>query len=75
MNVGELKCLLEHVNDTKEVTIIVSKPGSIGATPHVKIRDAGIGIDWDGHMFMLYPEKPLIVKREEEKWQEAPQVK
>lgn len=42
-----------------EVKVVVCRPGSIGGTPAVSVRSAGIGIDWDARSFLIYPADQL----------------
>jgi hypothetical protein len=70
MNVGELKKLLEPVEDDREV-IIPSKMAlslyfngklihAVGPISHINIKSAAPGLDWEApHMFILFPEHDL----------------
>ena len=76
MKLTELKAIIDREvedlaewkwkEDAIEVGVIIASPG-IGATPAVKVRSAGRGIDWDDGVFLIGTTEPLVVKSKKEK--------
>ena len=64
MNLSELKQLVDRYyrpeHEDPEVVIEIRLPYStVGGTPTVKIKNVGMGFDWDRGKFILRPEEPL----------------
>jgi hypothetical protein len=70
MKLGELQNIINRtINDNPlakdcEVTIPISGENGIGSTPSVSVRSAGKGFDWDGYMFMIFPDTHLYKKNQ-----------
>lgn len=60
MKIHEFRKLIDKIDDAerdyenKEVTVVLSEKGSVGATPSIKVRDAHVGFDWDAGQIMIY---------------------
>ena len=69
MKVGDLKKMLEHIDDDLEVVIPVHRgTPSVGPHPTVDVQSVGSGFDWDaGRLFVSSKEK-LSVEDDFTKW-------
>ena len=61
MNVGELKKVLETVDDSDEVCVKVL--GLLTANSARPIQDAVDGFDWDSGKFVLIPKERLELRK------------
>lgn len=65
MKLSELKKIIEFEleydpsNADKKVTIKILKKSMNPSTDSVDVKDAGFGIDWDSHQFIISPVIPL----------------
>lgn len=61
MTTGDLKQILARCDDDLEVFIPCQahRDGTIGPSDGVVVKFAGKGFDWDGHRFLIYPDREL----------------
>ena len=60
MKVKDLKQALERANDDDEVVILCKRSTTtVGPSPHVKVKYANNGFDWNHDKFMLSPAEEL----------------
>jgi len=66
MKLSELKRIVDHYREWEsyhgdpEVVVEITTSGSVGGTPAVNVKWAGVGIDWDENKFLIHTEEPVM---------------
>lgn len=60
MKVSDLKASLEHIDDDRDVMILVKLPyATAGARPMVHVDNVHFGFDWEAGRLIITPTEPL----------------